>query len=255
MASILDRYGIKEIADVTFYNINADGSIGAPVLFLDTLKVSTIEQTAETTYATGGKGNANLIAWDYGKDITVALEDALFSPKSMSMMFSDGSVRAEGSSVITKTIQFTGDESGTQPTTWIDATGVERKITDATLYDEFGVEAEAVEPGKKYLLTFEQQIANPQEIAVNANTFPGTYYVTGDTFARSETTGKDEYFQFIIPKAKMTAETSITMEAEGDPSVFNMNLSVLRSGNGQMMKLVKYDLPEGDPVNPDPVTP
>lgn len=134
-------------------------------------------------------------------------------------MFSDGSVRAEGSSVITKTIQFTGDESRAQPTTWIDATGVERKIADATLYDEFGVEAEAVEPGKKYLLTFEQQIANPQEIAVNANTFPGTYYVTGDTFARSETTGKDEYFQFIIPKAKMTAETSITMEAEGDPSV------------------------------------
>ena len=31
-----------------------------PVLFLDTLKVSTIEQTAEQTAATGGKGNAQL---------------------------------------------------------------------------------------------------------------------------------------------------------------------------------------------------
>lgn len=30
-----------------------------------------------------------------------------------------------------------------------------------------------------------------------------------------------------------------------------MNLSVLRSGNGQMMKLVKYDLPEADPEEED----
>lgn len=48
---------IKEVADVTFYKINEDGTPGAPVLFLDTLKVSTIEQTAETADARGGKGN------------------------------------------------------------------------------------------------------------------------------------------------------------------------------------------------------
>ena len=54
--SILDRYGIKEVADVTFYNINNDGTPGAPVLYLDTLKVSTIEQTADNTSARGGKG-------------------------------------------------------------------------------------------------------------------------------------------------------------------------------------------------------
>ena len=64
MASILDRYGIKEVADVTFYEINADGTQGKPVLFLDTLKVSTIEQTAETVDARGGKGNPKLITWD-----------------------------------------------------------------------------------------------------------------------------------------------------------------------------------------------
>ena len=56
MASILDKYGIKEVADVTFYKINDDGSRGDPVLYLDTLKVSTIEQTAEEAEARGGKG-------------------------------------------------------------------------------------------------------------------------------------------------------------------------------------------------------
>ena len=42
MASILDRYGIKEVADVTFYKLDDNGKPQEPVLYLDTLKVSTI---------------------------------------------------------------------------------------------------------------------------------------------------------------------------------------------------------------------
>ena len=79
-------------------------------------------------------------------------------------------------------------------------------------------------------------------IEISANSFPGTYYVTGDTYARSEASGIDEFFQFIIQKAKVQSENTITLEAEGDPSVFNMNLRVMRPADGKMMKLVKYDL-------------
>ena len=95
--------------------------------------------------------------------------------------------------------------------------------------------------GKKYFCTFDIAV-NASVIEVSANTFPGTYYVTGDTFARNEASGEDEFFQFIIPKAKVTSENTITLEAEGDPSVFNMNLTVLRPADGVMMKLVKYSL-------------
>lgn len=63
MASILDMYGIKEVADVTFYRIDGTNQY-TPVLYLDTLKVSTIEETASSVDATGGKGNARLITWD-----------------------------------------------------------------------------------------------------------------------------------------------------------------------------------------------
>ena len=83
MASILDRYGIKEVADVTFYKIKEDGTPGEPVLYLDTLKVSTIEQTAEQVDARGGKGNPKLITWDYGKEITVTIDFGLKSASSM----------------------------------------------------------------------------------------------------------------------------------------------------------------------------
>jgi hypothetical protein len=61
---------------------------------------------------------------------------------------------------------------------------------------------------------------------------------------RSERTGKDEMFQFVIGKAKVTSDVTITLEAEGDPSTFEMTLNVLRDtnerGETEMMKLIRY---------------
>jgi hypothetical protein len=102
--SLFDRYGIKEVADVTFYELNGTRP-GKPVLYLDTLKVSTVEQTAEAAEARGGKGNTALMAWDYGKEITVNLEDALFSTKSLEMMF--GTESSSYDEVISRNKYFT----------------------------------------------------------------------------------------------------------------------------------------------------
>ena len=297
MASILDRYGIKEVADVTFYKINPDGSQGAPVLFLDTLKVSTIEQTAETVDARGGKGNPKLITWDYGKEITVNIEDALFSPKSMAIMLGDGTVSAPASEYITRTAVVRLDSTGKFPDYFVadvyDATvggSVRKKVyigpnesapegmvalassgvqlhaastfEKATLVTEAGsvvdsaftaddlraASASAVYStyaGQKMMFTYGLK-ATTKKIVVSGDSFPGTYYVTGDTYARSDVDGSDHFFQFVIEKAKMTAENTITLEAEGDPSTFSMSLTVLRPESGEMMKLIQYDL---DPVS------
>ena len=58
----MSKFGIKEVADVIFFDI----ATGKPVLFFDTLKTSSIENAAETTDATGGRGNAKLINRIYG---------------------------------------------------------------------------------------------------------------------------------------------------------------------------------------------
>lgn len=298
MASILDRYGIKEVADVTFYKINSDGTRGDPVLYLDTLKVSTIEQTAESVDARGGKGNPKLVTWDYGKEITVTIEDALFSAKSMAIMFGNGTA-SQGSSLIQKTAivrlgkansgrvklvndyvtadiydavegskrvkLYLGSESSA-PTGEVKINGqllfegpngIKSKLydEDGTVLDSdgftetelkalytTGLEASGTElDGHKLMFTYWVSAVG-KTITVSGDTFPGTYYIQGDTYARSDVDGSDQFFQFIIPKAKMTSENTITLEAEGDPAVFNMNLTVLRPEDGDMMKLVQYDL-------------
>lgn len=295
---------------VTFYDINADGSAGKPVLFLDSLKVSTIEQTAETSEARGGKANPVLISWDYGKEINITIEDALFSPKSMNIMF--GSANASltpVTSTIMKTAVGRLDNAGKLPTgmdievydsvsqtfkkkklnfaastagagyeaTFADALGSATGVglvgvwledgrqllsgttaitttnTTGNLWSEFNTTTDAdvatgdpagynaVLAGKKFFIKYNLPVMK-SVITIDGNSFPGTYYVTGDTYARSDIDGKDHYFQFIVKKAKMQAENTITLEAEGDPSTFNMSLKVLRPDDGKMMELVQYDL-------------
>lgn len=235
MANILEKYGIKEVADVTFYEIEDDESRGAPALYLDTLKVSTIEQTAEEAEARGGKGNPPLIVWDYGKEINVTLEDALFSAKSMSVMFGGGTKSKDITSVV-RTFPMSKVDEGK-----VTERGVELTLATPEYYKADGTEGTAEDAD---FVTGTVTVTGTQ-IEISADNFPGTYYVTGDTYARSAATGKDEFFQFIIPKAKVQSENNITLEAEGDPSVFNMSLRVLRPNDGVMMKLVQYAIPQG----------
>lgn len=273
--NIFEKYGIKEVADVTFY----DTETNKPVLFLDTLKVSTIEQTAEQTSARGGKGNPELIVWDYGKEITLNLEDALFSPQSMNLMLGgmegkklkNDLINGNNLNDITRMTKFEAADIGASETRteyfarkhisveadttetkaavkWYNPSNMER-ITDADdlfenvlkvykyaycekTYTSDGTNGTGKAAGK----------VTGKKIEISAANFPGTYRIVGETFARSQNTGKDEYFQFEIPKAKMSAENTITLEAEGDPSVFNMTMKVLRPEAGPMITLKQYDL-------------
>ena len=323
--NIFDKYGIKEVANVYFEALEDDPKSnvykGDIVLFLDTLKVSTIETTAETTDATGGWGNPKLISWDYGKEITITLEDALISLESLRFMLG-GAIHRSGvnnDSVIvryTEEIEVKEDGKIYIPTDHITGkpfarpivasaehpirlinlgggvnsatAGTRTQITSGTLtngkdvlfYNQaMGVGTPAVEAdntvspaveaadkvgvapkkGDRIRIFWEEVVNDSEndkdyavEVTISPDTFPGTYRVVGDTFMRSQKTGKDEAFQFVIGKAKVQSEVTITLEAEGDPSTFEMTLNVLRSegdhGN-EMMKLIRYGGSAADASN------
>lgn len=234
-----------------------------PVLFLDTLKVSTIEQTAESTDATGGRGNAKLITWDYGKEITVTLEDALYSPASMSAMLGsyDGGDFTKG---VKETKRIDRTEKCTAKRSFIVPAGNSRGVpsegdtTAQAVYIDLATmqpyqDGAPIAEGETFL-KWTRSVAYGDNslgttIEISADKFPGTYKVVGDTFARNKDTGEDQRFQFVIPQAKMSSEQTITLEAEGDPSVFSMNLTVLRPDDGVMLKLIQYDVVENEEEN------
>ena len=294
--NIFEKYGIKEVANVYFEALDDDLAAGVYkgdiVLFLDTLKVSTIETTAKNTAAQGGWGNPKLVQWDYGKEINITLEDALMSLESLRFMLggaikkpvanapvvvrhTEEVVCTTGGKVPQPKDHLTGvtltpeatvghpirlinlttgartqlvREDGDAPVT-IDGDHVINFKNKAAHGDETPV---PTKEGDHIRIFWEKVLANNDdqetaiEVTISPDTFPGTYRVVGDTFMRSEKTGKDEPFQFVINKAKVQSNVTITLQAEGDPSTFEMTLNVLRSTNDQgeneMMKLVRYNI-------------
>lgn len=293
--NIFDKYGIKEVANVYFEALDDDLAAnvyaGDIVLFLDTLKVSTIETTAENTAAQGGWGNPKLVQWDYGKEINITLEDALMSLESLRFMLGGAIKQPDATApvVVRHTAEVVCGDNGALPLPKENGVTLTPKATyghpiklinmttgartqiaqtnaqgDAiSLADNNGVNfvnpkmlgnstPVATAKGDRVRIFWEEVLENNNgtetavEVTISPDTFPGTYRVVGDTYIRSQATGKDEPFQFVINKAKVQSSVTLTLQAEGDPTTFSMTLNVLRSTNDQgeneMMKLIRYNV-------------
>lgn len=94
--NIFKQYGIREVADVVFYSITriGDEEFYVPVLYFDTLKVTSLDKSVTTVPANAGKGNGKILSWNFGKDLKLKLEDALFSQMSLNT-FMNGRVMAK----------------------------------------------------------------------------------------------------------------------------------------------------------------
>lgn len=227
-----------------------------PVLYLDSLKVSTLEQATETTSATGGRGNSKLMTWDYGKEITLSIEDALYSPALMAAIWGgadngDFADAVKDAEVIDRFEKFTAERNFIVPAGNHNGAPVEGDNTPQAVYYDLSTMqpfqdgtpiAKGDLIGKLTRSVSYNHNSLGKVIEISADGFPGTYRVMGETLVKDKKTGKESSFQFIIPEAKMTAtDTSITLEADGDPTVFSFSMDVLRPEDGVMMRFVQFE--------------
>ena len=373
---IFEQYGIRDVANVTLYSIkkNENGDLKyIPVLFLDTLKLFTTEKTAQEVYATGGQGNNQLIGWDFGKDIKLNIEDALFTPASMSLIWGSKFdsknqtmqvelVDQDLTSIkalitINEIVDYTTDEINGN--TWVTnsevyfSNGNKELITFTINYKEEGGPAwtassiligistyqvsflnpellnpssigfnlstainnvyflermEKIVAKKQFAIDVEKnnlhsncrfmakyneselsvyidpKTMNPFEsntntfkksdgsiiegkfrvikqgeifyrwvrekapegqslgtsIEINPKTFSGFYRLVGETRIKNRISGKNENFQISFPKIKITSEASLNLTPDGEPTVFNLSCSVLKTKDSSMMNMVSY---------------
>lgn len=407
--NLFQKYGIKEVSDVVFYSINEIGDevFYTPVLFLDTLKVSTLEKSAQKVSAQGGKGNKKLITWNYGKEISLNLEDALFSPASMSMIWGGllesklskytsaivkcnmankygtlhYSIKAypspaltdeeweivfevaeennldsgSGNQNATKYIKtnenssyvaenrnsliykyfkrkWTTETQKAMPQSIIDAIikkidsldkvgTIETDIHDLEVIDRMekcivkdrkGLEISTKKQKENllryykddktssYTIFYDAKTMLPllqvndagkvlgwdgdkdddndgileetdkfrikigtvyykwtrtvkykeaeddgilgRTLVIDAETFPDDYKIVGETYIREQKTGKDQRYQFVIYRANVSSDTSITLQADGDPTTFSMQIDVLTPPNDIQMELKQYNV-------------
>ena len=145
---MIQRFGSREICDVTFKALNPmtinGHSIakGQPVFVIDTAQTSNMEQASTVVYAQGGRGYNRLIAWEGEKTLTFNVTDALMSPIGLSMLTNAGIADAvDGTKKNYIHIHVTYDavvgENGAVsivPTELADELGIPQKVKENGVY-------------------------------------------------------------------------------------------------------------------------
>ena len=247
------KFGVREICNVVFKAKSpikigeSTFKAGQPVLYIDSAKTSTIEGAATTVYATGGRGNTRLIAWEGEKTLTFSVEDALLSPIGFSVLSGAGLFKKTGDQVhvhVTSAAVVIGGE--------IDLSSVldtnEELDADAPVFiaitEEDGsvtgdlIESYSVASGNKKLNvanTYNNETvlvdfyiikdaSKVSELQIDAEKFAGYYYVEASTLFRDQATGRDLPAEITLPNVKIQSNFTFTMASTGDPSTFTFTM-------------------------------
>lgn len=258
------KFGVRQIANVVFRAANEGQKIGAvtyhkgqPVFYLDTAKTSSMEGSATSVYATGGRGNTRLLSWEGEKTLTFTVEDALLSPISFSMLA--GANVLKGASNSTKIVHFHQTTAATSKSGIIDLSDAllagETICSTAPIYvmatddsgdltGEFatgwtvGTTTSGTAAAGRYLTKdgdtssttymvdyYVKKVDNTvTEIQIDAGTFGGYFYVEADTLFRRQSDGKDLPANLTFPLVKIQSNFTFSMSATGDPSTFNFTM-------------------------------
>ena len=251
------KFGVREICDVV---LRAKGTVKVgettfshdePVIYFDSAKTSTVEGSATTVYATGGRGNNKLLAWEGEKSVTFTMEDALLSPLGFSILSGAGLVDAaqvtggmKVHTTLTTVIDTTSDIT-VDLATLTGKTIAEEKAYAFIMKD--GQIVERLEPatpsGGSVTFTRKRkaagQLTGPQtvmvdfyvsvesgavEMTIEPDKFGGFYYLEASTLFRRQDNGQDMAAAFVIPKVKIQSNFTFSMASSGDPSTFTFTM-------------------------------
>ena len=255
------KFGVREICDVVL-RAKDKVKIGnqtfekdEPVIYFDTAKTSTVEGAATTVYATGGKGNSRLIAWEGERTVTFTMEDALLSPLGFAILSGAGIVEAGASSNainvhsttttigtvssnnITLDLEDALPQNGTLSTDAevygfiLDGTGsISKKLgkvkasgTEVT----FNVSSLALGESSSHTILLDYYVkmtSGVKQIEITPDKFAGSYYLEASTLFRRQDNGSDMPAQFVIPNVKIQSAFTFSMAASGDPSTFTFTM-------------------------------
>ena len=246
------KFGVREICDVVF-KAKADVKIGglefkagAPVLYIDSAKTSTIEGAATTVYATGGRGNARLISWEGEKTLTFTVEDALLSPMGFAILSGAGLLKGKDSEKVHVHMTSTAYAANGSIDLTDSLESDETICADAPIY-VLGMGLDGALEGAPivgtangktitatgvtgacfvdyYVIKNGDQVS---ELQIDAENFAGYYYVEASTLFRRQDNGKDMPAEITFPNVKIQSNFTFSMASSGDPSTFTFTMDAM----------------------------
>ena len=244
------KFGVREICDVVFkakshVKIGAvDFMPGQPVLYIDTAKTSSLEGSATTVYAQGGKGNSKLLAWEGEKALTFTVEDALLSPIGFAVLAGTGIFNAAESHkvYVHKAVKAalgtdgvinledaleSGEEISAKSPIFVatlekgSISGMKTGFTVDTSKKSLTTTSKPSTTEDVFVDFYVEKTSGVTELVIDAGTFGGYYYVEASTLFKRESDGVDMPAEIIIPNVKVQSNFTFNMASTGDPSTFS----------------------------------
>lgn len=251
------KFGVREVTDIVFRTKQANQKVGSrtyaekyPVLYIDSAKMTSLENAVSTVYAQGGRGNPRLLAWDGDRTATFKFDDSLVTNDGLAIL-----TGSEGNKQINKfrqqyasktTVAFAGGSESfiaaatlSMPVGATLHTGLSAAvITLDTSGDVLNVYStggqvsiqgitvtQALNKDTNYILDFYAETITNQ-LQIEAGKFAGYYYIEANTLFR-DSQGVDHPAQISIPKGKIKSNFTLTMSPTGDPSTFSFEVDAL----------------------------
>jgi hypothetical protein len=200
-----------------------------------------------------------LVGWDFSRTATFNVQDALLNPKAIAMQ-AGTELESKIEKILKREVLLSVDAgTGTESKLTLAKEPVELMsvvettdgydqvqdipLTGATITaNEVTIPATDLPIGTQVIVYYEfETLQEAEVITITSNDFGGYYKVYGDTFWRNEKTGQDEMVQLVIDKAKVMSNFTLTMQPDGDPSVFDFNLDVFKSPDStDMVRFIRY---------------
>lgn len=241
----MDRFGVVTVMDATIY----DYEKGTALLTLDTLKISNISAEGQEKQITGGKYADLLLTYNFGRSVTLEFQDALISPASMKQLWGatqSAANKAHGYEV------FKDSTAGVVTIAKANATvlGV-TNLTQAINYsklewvqDGAEVEITPATPNPALVATddirvdYTYPVAVGAELVITSASFPKTVKLVGKTFVLNQSTGQEVDIEIEVPKLKLASNFTMTLDAEGDASVFDFSgMALIDGANKELFKI------------------
>ena len=257
------KYAAVTVCDVTLYDLITK----YPVMYFDTLQVTSIDGTTEVTEIQGGKGNPILASVSHSKNIDVQFDDAIMTMSSLAILtggeLSNASDNAKITMTQTEIIDIAKDATEITLSEAVKAnsyvyigkiingivstvTRTEEKVeggSNTILIEDFynfAKEGEDIEGKYRVFYEYELGVTDAEgrdlsELTVLADKFAGTYRFIGDTMLFNQFTGLNDLFQIEIPRLKLDGSFSFSLNAAVEAVVFSFKGKALRDDFGKMI--------------------
>ena len=252
------KYAAVTVCDVTLYDLVSK----YPVMFFDTLQVTSIEGAAETTDIQGGQGNATLASVSHSKTVDVTFDDAIMTMSSLALLTGGNLERANNENKITMTqtelvevksgadVIVLSEEVKEGTYVWAarmvngvlsTATRTKAKASagmkEVKISDLYNARVEAEDTIYRVFYQYEKglEAGEISELTVLADKFAGTYRFIGDTVLFNQYTGTNDVFQIEIPRLKLDSSYSMSFNASTEAIVFSFKGKALRDDLGRMI--------------------